>query len=131
MARRKARTLTEVELEIMQVIWQRQEVTVPDLQQALEEQGKPLALPSIRTMLSILLEKGYVARRGGGRRHLYRATVPREDAEKRILQDIVERAFRGSASQLVAALIDTDMLSDRELTDVKKLIGKREKEGER
>jgi len=129
MARRKTRTLTEVELEIMQVLWQHGELSVPGLQQALEDQGKPLALPSIRTMLSILSDKGYVVRRGGGRGHLYRPAVPREDAQERILKDIVERAFRGSASQLVAALIDTDMLSERELSAVKRLIGKREKEG--
>ena len=98
MARRKTRTLTEVELEIMQVVWQRAEVSVGDLQQTLEGQGKPLALPSIRTMLSILQEKGYVTRRGQGRGHLYRAKVPRTEAEKRILRDIVKRAFRGSAA---------------------------------
>ncbi len=128
MPRRKTGTLTELELRIMQVIWQHGEVAVAEIRDALDRQGKPLALPSIRTMLSILQDKGYVTRRADGRAHLYSAKVAREDAQKRILRDIVKRAFRGSAARLVAALVDADLVDDDELDDIKRLIDRRERE---
>jgi len=124
MARRKSRTLTELELEIMHVIWRLGEASVPDIHDAFRDAGTPLALPSVRTMLSILQDKGYVSRRHEGRGHLYRALVPRADAETRILKDIVDRAFRGSAANLVAALVGARMVSGREIDKVKELVRK-------
>ena len=115
MPRRKSRTLTEVELEIMQVIWQRGEASVQEIQEALTKPAGAPALPTVRKMLSILQEKGYVARRAEGRGHLYRAKVPRDEAQEKILRDVVKRAFKGSAARLVAALVATDMLSENEL----------------
>jgi predicted transcriptional regulator len=126
MPRKKARTLTELELRIMQVVWQHGEISVQGVQEALKKQGKPLALPSIRTMLSILQDKGYVARRRDGRAHLYTAKIARGDAQKRILRDIVKRAFRGSAAGLVAALVEADLVGDDELEDIRRLIEERE-----
>ncbi len=131
MARRRTRTLTEFELEIMQVVWQQEEITVEEVRQALEEQGKRFALPTIRTMLTILERKGYVTRRnlgvGRGRIHAYRAVVSQDKALKRILKDMVERAFEGSAMRLMAALVKGNMISSQELAKVRKLIREREK----
>lgn len=129
MARRKTRTLTELELEIMQIVWKYEEVAVEDIRQALKKEGKPLALPSIRTMLGILQDKGYVARRAEGRRHLYRARVPQEKAQESILKDVVERAFDGSALDLVAALIDTRLVSRKDINEVRRLIQQAERRG--
>ncbi|MHC4714043.1 MAG: BlaI/MecI/CopY family transcriptional regulator [Planctomycetota bacterium] len=126
MPRKKTRTLTELELRIMQIVWQHGEVSVQGVQEVLRKQGKPLALPSIRTMLSILQDKGYVARRRDGRAHLYTAKIARGDAQKRILRDIVKRAFRGSAAGLVAALVEAELVGDDELEDIRRLIEERE-----
>ena len=122
MARRKNRTLTELELEIMQIVWREGEVSVKDLSEAFEKAGRPLALPSIRTMLGILHDKGYVKRRPFGRGHAYRACVSAVQARKRILKDIVARAFDGSASSLVTALVDAGMVPAKELKKVKALV---------
>ena len=73
MARRKSRTLTELELEIMQVVWDEEEVTSEVVASALAKTGQPLAPPSVRTMLGILQEKGYVSRRREGRGYIYTA----------------------------------------------------------
>ena len=131
MARRKSKTLTEVELEIMQVVWRSDEVFVNDISKALAEAGKPLAESSIRTMLAILQEKGHVARRRAGPGHAYRAIVSRKQARKRIVKDLLDRAFEGSAMDLVAALIDERSVSKADLDAVKKLIRAREKEDKR
>jgi len=122
MARRKTRTLTEVELEVMRAVWDADEVTVGEVRRALAKTGRPLALPSIRKMLAILREKGYVARRPLGRGFAYRAVVTEEQARKSVLTDIIKRVFDGSASHLVAALVDTDMVSKKDLPKIRKLI---------
>jgi predicted transcriptional regulator len=130
MPRRKTRTLTELELHIMQLVWQQPEVSVGDLRQLLHESGRPLTEPSIRTMLSILARKGYVKRSRAGRGYRYRAALPAEQATKSILNDLVERVFEGSASALVAALVSQGMVTDKDLAKAKRLIRDRD-EGRR
>ena len=131
MARTRTRTLTELELVIMNILWDREEATVEDLRKPLMEAGRALAPPSIRKMLEILQNKGYVRRKLAGRAHVYQATVPADQAQKRILADIVERAFDGSAMDLVAALVGHKMISKRDLAKIRRLIEQREKGGRR
>ena len=124
MARRKTKTLTELELDIMQVVWQRGEATVQEIQDAFASSPRPLALPSIRTMLAILQDKQYVTRRQDGRGFVYRAAVEKAEAERRMVADLVERAFRGSAASLVAALVNGRMVSKKDIEKAKALIEK-------
>ncbi len=122
MVRRKSKTLTDLELEIMQVIWRSEEITVDRLRLALIEEDRELALPSIRTMLGILQEKGYLARRRLGRGHAYRAVVSAEQAERSILQDIIERVYNGSAANLLAALLSLGLVRKSDLAGALSLI---------
>jgi predicted transcriptional regulator len=122
MVRRKSRTLTEVELEIMKVLWSNGEVTVDQVREALNAVSRPLALPSIRTMLSILHEKGYVTRRRDGRAHVYRAVIDAKQAERTILQDVVDRVYDGSAASFVAALLSQGVVSKNDLAKARELI---------
>lgn len=131
MARRKTRTLTELELEIMRLVWGAGEVSVEDIESALEKSGRPLSQQSIRTMLAILLEKGYVKRRRVGRGFAYSEAVKAEQAEKRILKDLIDRLYDGSASSLVATLVSQGMVSQEDLSEARRLIRKREKEQEK
>lgn len=131
MARRKTRTLTELELEIMQIVWKKGEVSVEDICDATEAAGRPLARPTIRTMLAILQDKGYLTRRPEGRAFAYRAAVSQDEARSSIVRDVVERAFDGSAAGLVASLLGSKMVRARELDRVKKLIEHYEKEGKK
>ncbi len=111
----------------MQIVWQQPEVTVNDLARALARNKHPLAPPSIRTMLGILQDKGYVERRPVGRGHAYRAVISAEDGQQRILKDIINRAFNRSALDLVSALMESGMVPKKELSKVKQLIRKHEK----
>jgi len=131
MARRKSRTLTELELEIMQIVWANEETTVDDIQEALKTSKRPLAKPSIRKMLSILQKKGYVDRVSIGRAYAYRKVISKDQAHKGFLKDLVDRAFEGSALGLVTALIDHGMVSTKEMREVKQLIEKSEKSKKR
>jgi BlaI family penicillinase repressor len=120
--RKRTGTPTALELEILQVVWELGEGTVEGIRTALGDRGRPLAPPSIRTMLAILQEKGYVTRGKVSRAHVYRALLSEEKTKKRILADIVERAFAGSAADLVAALVRAEMVSDEELRQIRQLI---------
>lgn len=127
MARRKSGTLTDLELEIMQVLWREGETTVEVIRGLLDRRGRSLALPSVRTMLLILQEKGYLTRRRAGRCFFYRPVVSEDQAHKGLLGDLINRAFEGSASQLIAALVNNRLVSKKELRRVKVLIEQHEK----
>lgn len=130
MARRPTKTLTELELEIMNILWERGDATVEDLVDGFAAQGKALADSSFRTMLQILREKGYVTRRRRGRGFVYRPAVPEEDAKRSILRDVINRAFDGSASNLVAALVKQGMVGRDDLAEARRLIEQHEKESQ-
>ena len=127
MARRKKNTPTEVELEFLQVVWDRDEVTTEDVQRALKKKGRPLADGSVRKVLSILEEKGYVSRRPRGRGFLYQAIVPREKANRRMVTDLLKRAFGGSAALMVASLMDSRAVSAKDVEEIKRLIVERKR----
>ena len=131
MARRKSRTLTDLELEIMRVVWARQETTVDDIDTAFRNAKKPLAQPSIRTMLGILQDKGYVERRREGRGFVYQAVVPADQAQRSILKDVIDRVFDGSAGALVAALASQGMVGKDDLSKARRLIQESEQEKEK
>ena len=128
MPRRPSRTLTDLELAIMQVVWKVGESSVEDVRVALDAADRPLALPSVRTMLAILCDKGYLTRRKLARSFLYRPVVSEARARRRILRDVLDRAFDGSASTLVAALVRSDMLRKRDLARIRQLIERHDKE---
>jgi len=122
MARRRSRTFTEVELEFMQVLWSAGEATPEDIQDELTAKGHPLTGGSIRNVLAILTEKGYIARRKSGKTYLYTANVREEQAKKSVVQDILSRVFGGSESMMVAALLKNRDINCKELEEIERLI---------
>ncbi len=128
MGRRKSRTFTEVELEFMQVIWASGEVSTDHVQEVLKGRGRNLSDGSIRKVLSILLQKGHLTRRREGRAFLYKPKIREGQANRKMVQDLVKRAFGGSTALMVAALFDSNPLNERDLKDIKRLIAKHEKE---
>ena len=131
MARRTSRTLTEVELEFMQAVWERGEATTEDVMTTLAAQGRPLADGSVRKILSILVRKGYLTRRRIGRAFLYTPTVPEGQARQSLVTDLLKRAFGGSAGLMVATLIESGGVRRKDIKEIKRLIAAHEKEGQR
>lgn len=131
MPRRKSRTLTELELEFMNVLWDHGASGVAQIRRALKERGHDLARASVRTMLAVLEEKGYAARGVEGRRPVYRPLISREQAQQSILRDVVDRAFGGSALDLVVALVDTRMMAEGDAQKVRALIEEAERKRSR
>ena len=127
MVRRKTRTLTEVELEFMQIIWACREVTTEDVMEALRKQGRHLSDGTVRKMLSILVRKGYLSRRRQGRSFFYAPTVCKGDATRTMVVDLLKRAFGGRAALMVAALMDSQSVREEDLDEIKRIIAAREK----
>jgi predicted transcriptional regulator len=123
MPRPPSPTLTDGELRLMNVLWQRGESTVLDIQESLDEE---LADSTIRTLLSVLEGKGYVIRERSGRAHVYRARVERSDERSRMVRQVVRRFFR-SPADLVLNLLDAGDLDAQELERIRRAIERREK----
>lgn len=128
MARRTTGTLTEVELEFMQILWLLNHAAPEDLQNALLERGRDLTGGSIRKMLLILMKKGYVKRVRDGKKYIYSPRVPQEQANRSMLTELMNRAFGGSASILVATLLSSSTVPEEDINSIEKLIAERKKE---
>ena len=119
---RKSRIFTEGELEFMKVLWSLGESTPDEIQKALEGQGRALTHGTIRNVLVVMIEKGYVTRSKQGKVYLYRAQVNEIQAKKTMVQDLLERAFDGSESHMVATLLNDREVHRDELAEIRRLI---------
>lgn len=122
MARPVSRTLTDGELRLMNVLWDRGASTVLEIQEALSEE---LADSTIRTLLGVLVEKGQVKKKKHGRAHLYSAAVERGEARKRVVRQVVRRFFR-SPADLVLNLLDEGELDEAELERIRRALQRRQ-----
>ncbi len=127
MARRSSKTLTEVELEFMQIIWKHGEVSTEDIRNSLARKERILSDGAIRRVLAILMDKGYLERRRMGIGFYYSAKVKKKIAFKQIFQDLLNRAFDGSGSLMVAALLDSLDVKNGEIEEIRRLIEEKER----
>jgi predicted transcriptional regulator len=124
MARPKAipnKRLTEVELELMSILWRLGEGSVSDVIGALPS-GRALAYTSVSTMLRILEGKGVLGTRKEGRGHIYVPLLGKQEYEARIVADVVERVFDGAPAALVRQLIDHVDLSDEDVREIRRML---------
>jgi BlaI family transcriptional regulator, penicillinase repressor len=121
LARSKSVILTEAELRIMNVLWQKGPATVHDVLQALPE--KPaLAYNSVLTIVRILEKKGYVQHEKDKRAHVYRARVDRENATRSEVSRLVSRFFGNSHELLVLNILEDKGVDAEELDRVRQLL---------
>ena len=121
MPRRQSATLTEAELRIMEVLWQRKSGTV---QQVLDDlpQKPALAYNSVLTIIRILEKKGYVEHAKDGRAHIYAPVVDREDARRSEVRHLVSRFFRNSQEQLALNILEERGLDREEIERLKQML---------
>jgi predicted transcriptional regulator len=120
MARRRSSTLTEAELRLMEVLWDKQQATVADVTAALPP--PPIAYNSVLTTMRILERKCYVAHQEAGRAFVYRPLVAREEAAGHAVGHLLSRFFDNSAGTLALRLIENERPSEAELARLKMLI---------
>ena len=121
MARPKYDNPTPGELEILKILWDRGPCTGREVMGLLEE-GRPRAYTSVMSLLNVMTEKLLVSRRPHGRSFLYRAKVQRDKTLGRLIHDMLGRAFEGSASTLVANLLDNCNPTPEELDEIRRVI---------
>jgi predicted transcriptional regulator len=111
MARRPAKTLTERELEIMQVIWALGEARLGEVQEALNKHGEPVAASTVATQLNLLVHKGYLTQTGRSGRSVYAPTCTQEEATKNLLDDFLERVGLGRGPGFLIRMLKNERLS--------------------
>lgn len=122
LARRKSPTLTEVELELMEVLWEKGAATVSEIVEALPEER--LAYSSVLTMMRILEQKGYVEHEKEGRAYVYRPVVDRQQARRSAIGYLLKRFFNNSPELLVVNLLETEEMGPDEIEKLKEMIEK-------
>src|SRR5665213_1483145 len=122
--RRPSSTLTEQELEIMKIVWDRENATVRDVYEALLEKRK-VAYTTVMTMMKILERKKYVRKTQVDRAFVYRAAQPQGKGVGAMVREFVNRVFNGSAEPLLVHLVEEHGLSPDDLREISELRGRK------
>lgn len=114
-------TLTQAELRLMKVLWERGESTVAEMVTATSAEA-PLAYTSVLTTIRILETKGYVSHRQEGRAFLYIASVGELEASQSEVRHVLKRFFGNSRERLLLSLLGDDEVRPEELKRLKEAI---------
>jgi len=114
-------TLTQAELRLMRVLWDRGESTVADMVSATADEG-PLAYTSVLTTIRVLENKGYVAHRQNGRAFLYTSSIGEQEASRSEVRHVLQRFFGNSRERLLLSLLGDQEISPEELKRLKEAI---------
>jgi BlaI family penicillinase repressor len=112
---------TPAELEILRRLWKHGPSTVREVQERLDA-SRPTGYTTVLKLLQIMTDKGLVTRNESERAHVYQAMAPEEATQKQLVRDLVDRAFGGSASQLVLHALATRKTSRRDLARIRELL---------
>ncbi len=121
MPRKTAKKPTEGELEILQVLWQGGPMTVRSVYEELS-QRKPTGYTTVLKLMQIMVDKGLLDRDESERAHLYTPRLERAHTRQRLIDDLLERAFDGSAKQLVMQALASHKTTPKELDEIRKMI---------
>jgi BlaI family penicillinase repressor len=112
---------TEAELEILRVLWERGPSTVRQVHESLATQRETGYTTTLKLM-QIMADKGLVTRDESSRTHIYASRVSQETTQRQLVNDLVERAFGGSATELVLRALSSHRATDDELREIRRLI---------
>ena len=116
MARPPARELTERELEVMHIFWERGESTVAEVRDVLAARGLDRAYTTVATLVRILAEKQFLIQTNDERPFSYKPARSYEEVSRRLLGDLIDRVFRGSRELLLVRLMEQKTLTAKERT---------------
>ena len=124
MARKPSLNLTEAELRLMDVLWDKGAATVTEVAEALP--GDPLAYNTVLTTLRILEQKGYLrhTKSNEGRAFIYEPVVGRRQASTNAVRHLVSRFFGNSPEKLVLNLLEDEEIDETELRRIRSLLAK-------
>ncbi|HEX4479597.1 MAG TPA: BlaI/MecI/CopY family transcriptional regulator [Rudaea sp.] len=120
--------LSELQISLMRVLWQRGETSVSDVAAALADE-RGLKYTTVATLLSRLEKRGVVKTRREGRQLVYRAAVSEPQVRRSMVADLIGSLFGGDARELVAHLVSESDIAPGDLERVRKRLAKSDRRG--
>jgi len=120
---------TPAELEILRLLWENGPSTVREIQERMEQQ-RPTGYTTALKLLQIMTDKGLVRRDETARAHVYAAGAPEDQTQRQLVRDLLDRAFGGSATQLVMHALSARKTSRAELKRIREMLDRLEGGGE-
>jgi BlaI family penicillinase repressor len=112
---------TDAELEILRVLWNRGPSTVREVYDELKG-SRPVGYTTILKFLQIMAEKRLVRRNEERRTHVYESMAPRESTQRKLVGDLLDRAFGGSAMQLVMQALSAKRATPAEIAQIRRML---------
>jgi len=119
---------TEAELEILNVLWATGPATVREVHDALSSRGT--GYTTVLKQMQVMAEKGLLARSERFRSHIYQARAARRLTQQQLTRNLVQRAFDGSAANLVLGALSSQRVSAGELAEIRQMLDRFEKESQ-
>ena len=117
---------TSTELDILRVLWERGPSTVRDVYEVLSR-SKPVGYTTVLKLLQIMTAKGTVTRDEHARAHVYEARQPAENTKRQLVGDLLQRAFSGSASQLMLHALSGEKTPAHEIEEIRRMLDEYER----
>ncbi len=121
MPRKASSQPTEVELQILNVLWAQGPSSVSQIHEALKA-SRDTGLSTTLKMVQVMTEKGLVIKNDSRRPQIFRPAMSQEDAQTGLVDDLLQRAFGGSVDKLVLRALESKKVSESEINQIKKLI---------
>ena len=125
MARPAADYPTELELQILKILWQDSPLPVREVRKRLADEGRDIAHTSVITTLNTMVRKKYLKRAKQGKAFLFSPRVIRNEVRRKMLGDLISRAFDGSATAVMLSLFDSVEVDTDDLKQLRRLINQR------
>ena len=116
---------TEVEMQILRILWDLGPSPVREIHRRLEA-AKGTSYSTTVKMLSVMLEKGLVTRDEKAQPHIYKAAITRDRAGKRLVRDLIDKVYNGSAHSLVLEALSAQRATQEERDEIRRLLDKME-----
>ena len=125
MVRPASKYPTELELQILKVLWQQSPLLARDVQALLASEGRELAKTTIITTLNMMVAKKYLMRSKQGNMYLFTPKISESEVGDRVVSDVVDRVFDGSTSAVLLKLFDVKEINADELKELRKIIDRK------
>src|SRR5215475_3875233 len=112
---------TDLELELLKIIWERKEATVREVFQELSKHRK-IAYTTVLTMMGVLENKGHLRKFPGDRAYVYRPVEAKDKVVERMVDEFVKRVFNGSFKPLLVHLVEDPKMPEEDLREIEKLV---------
>ena len=112
---------TDAELDILRVLWSRGPSTVREVHDELKR-TKAVGYTTTLKFMQIMIEKGLVRRNEEQRAHLYESMVPQESTQRQLVRELLDRAFSGSAAQMVMQALSAKRATPAEISEIRRML---------